>query len=789
MIKKVALLAFAAGLLLSSGVMAQDLFPNKYVKPNLGAVHARWFFYTPAALPFGMAKLAPHTNAYGSPGSWLPCGYDDRHGSIEGFGHFHEFQVGGVVVMPTVGKLKTVPGTVENPELGYRSRFDKKEEHAEPGYYSVFLEDYGIKAEITATTRVGFHRYTFPKTDNAHLIFDIGHKQGESSDVVEAYMAQTGDKTVEGYVITYPEYVKFCQPGGRVKMYFYAEMNKSPKSVGSFVDDKQVVSAKETKGIANGMFLNFDMKEGEQLLMKVGVSYTSIANAKLNLQKEAATLAFDDAKQRAVAEWQKMLGRIEVKGKSEDDKVKFYTGLYHSLLGRGISSDVNGQYPKNDGGVGQIALDKNGVPTHNHHNTDGVWGAFWNLFQLWGLAYPDVYSDYMQSVLDFHKDTGWMHDGEAAGMHSNGVQTNFMGLALAAAYNCGIRDFDIKHAYQAARDNELEYRNRPFGSGKYDLHYFVNNGYVPYKDTTISNGWVFNFGASHTLEFAFSSYAVANMAKALGKKADYKRLINQATFYRNIFDSETRYIRPKLESGEFIKDYNPKEAWKGFQEGNGYQYTWYAPHDIGGLINLVGKDLFNERLDKTFFESQKLEFGGGKQVDSFAGIEMLYNQGNQPCLHIAWLYNYSGKPWLTQKWTRTICNEFYGVTPSNGYGYGQDEDQGQLGTWFVLASMGLFDVQGHSAASPSFQIGSPMFDEITIHLHPKYTKGKTLKIVTANNSKDSFYVQDASFNGKSLNSCWIPRNDLMKGGVLRLGMGATPNTSWGVATPPPSMTR
>lgn len=778
-----------AGLLLSSGTMAQEVFPNKYVRPNLGAVHCRWFFYTPAAVPFGMAKLAPHTNAYGSPGSWLPCGYDDRHNSIEGFGHFHEFQVGGVVVMPTVGKIKTVPGTVENPELGYRSTFDKKDEHAEPGYYSVLLKDYNIKAEITATTRVGFHRYTFSKTDNAHLIFDIGHKQGESSDVVEAFMVQSGDKTVEGYVITYPEYVKFCQPGGRVKMYFYAEMNKSPKSVGTFVDEKQTANEKETKGIANGMYLNFDMNEGEQLIMKVGVSYTSIANAKLNLQKEASNLSFDEAKRTAISEWQKMLGRIEVKGKSEDDKIKFYTGLYHCLLGRGISSDVNGQYPTNSGGIGQIALDKNGVPTHNHHNTDGVWGAFWNLFQLWGLAYPDVYSDYMQSVLDFHKDSGWMHDGEAAGMHSNGVQTNFMGLALAAAYNCGIRDFDIKQAYQAARDNELEYRNRPFGSGKYDLHYFVNNGYVPYKDTTISNGWVFNFGASHTLEFTFSSYAVANMAKSLGKSEDYKRLINQASFYRNIFDKETKYIRPKLENGEFIKDYDPKQAWKGFQEGNGYQYTWYAPHDIAGLIKLIGKDLFNERLDKTFSESQKLEFGGGKQVDSFSGVEMLYNQGNQPCLHIAWLYNYSEKPWLTQKWTRTICNEFYGLTPSHGYGYGQDEDQGQLGTWFVLASMGLFDVQGHSAASPSFQLGSPMFDEVTIHLHPKYCKGKTLKIITTNNSKDAYYIQSANFNGKPLNRCWIPRADLVKGGVLKVDMGSTPNTQWGIAVSPPSMTK
>jgi putative alpha-1,2-mannosidase len=208
----------------------------QYADPQIGSVHGRWFFYTPAAVPFGMAKPAPHTNAYGSFGSWLPAGYDDRHTTIEGFGNFHEFQIGGVVNMPLTGELKTVPGTLEDPNGGYRSRFDKDTEHAEPGYYTVLLKDYGIKAELTATTRVGFHRYTFPDSEQSHILFDIGHKQGESSDVTEAWARFDGDRVVQGYVETYPEYVKFCDEGKRVKMFFYARLSKTPQSWGTFVD-------------------------------------------------------------------------------------------------------------------------------------------------------------------------------------------------------------------------------------------------------------------------------------------------------------------------------------------------------------------------------------------------------------------------------------------------------------------------------------------------------------------------------------------------------------------------
>ena len=778
---------FFLGAFLASCDSHDGFDPVQYVDPQIGSVHGRWFFYTPAARPFGMAKLAPHTNAYGSMGSWLPCGYDDRHGSIEGFGHFHEFQVGGLVIMPTTGELKTLPGTLEDPDSGYRSRFSKADEEAEPGYYSVLLSDYSIRAELTASDRAGFHRYTFPASDRSHLIIDIGHRQGESSDVTEAYIKKTSDRELEGYIITYPEYIKFCDPGNRVRMYFAIQLNKIPDAWGSFVDATVHKGESETKGTGNGMYLTFSTGEGEIIEIKAGLSYTSMENARLNLETELSGRDFDQVRQDAHDSWKEMLSRIRVEGGREEDRVKFYTGLYHALLGRGMASDVNGKYPRHDGGAGQIPLDEKGKPKYHHYNTDGIWGGFWNLGQLWALAYPRYMSEYMQSNLDFSDETGWLHDGVAAGAYANGVQTNFNGLMLAATYHCGIRDFDVERAYAAAYKNETGYQGRDFGSGKYDLHYFVNMGYIPSYDTTLSNGWVFNFGASHTLEYCFSSFAVAEFARSLGRRDDYKWLMKQANAYKLLFDPETRFIRPRYPDGKFIENFDPMEPWRGFQEGNAFQYTWYVPHDPAGIIKLVGLDLFNERLEMMFTEARKSIFGGGKEIDSFSGLMKLYNHGNQPCLHDAWLFNYSGKPWLTQKWTRAICDEFYGTEPVHGYGFGQDEDQGQLGAWYVMAGMGLFDVSGHAFADPVFQLGSPFFDKITVRLDPAYYEGRELVIRTLNNSPDNVYVQSASLNGKQLGKFWVRRNALLKGGELVLEMGPNPVMDERCRILPPSM--
>lgn len=736
-----------------------------YVDPNIGTAHCRWFFYTPAAIPFGMAKLAPSTDAHlGNPGGWQAVGYDFRHTSIEGFANFHEFQVGGVVFAPTVGELQTVPGELENPDGGYRSRFDKKDEVAAPGYYSVLLKDYGVKAELTAMKRVGFHRYTYPKTEQANLIFDIGNKQGESGEVKDAEVQYFEDGRVEGYVITSPVYVNIYQKGADVRMYFSAVLNKKPVQVGTFVKDVVNPGKHQEKGPGAGLYMTFSTEEQEAVEVKVGLSYTSIENARFNRETEAADVTFDQAKKNATDVWNESLSRIYVEGGKETDKVKFYTGLFHALLGRGLASDANGYYPKNNGTVGRIALDEEGNPVHQHYNTDAIWGGFWNLTQLWSLAYPEYYSDWIKSQLLVYQDTGWLGDGIACSKYVSGVGTNFTSLAIAAAYNCGIRDFDVKQGYEAALKNEVEWRGRLEGAGKMDVRQFVERGYSPYEKRfdMVTREEGSGFGASHTMEYSFSSFAVSQFAKHLGKEDDYKLLSNLSNGWKNLYDPETRLIRPKDTKGNFLEDFNPLAPWKGFQEGNAVQYTFYVPHQIDELVDLVGQETFNNRLDSIFLLSQKNIFGGGKEVDAFAGLKTVYNHGNQPNLHISWLFNFSGKPYLSQKWVRAILDEFYGLEGIHGYGYGQDEDQGQLGAWYVMSALGLFDVKGLTEIDPKFQIGAPLFDKITVRLNKDYYPGEKFVIEAKKQAVGDCYLQDISLNNRPQDTVQLPFSEVVK---------------------------
>ena len=747
---------------------------TQYVNPNIGTAHSRWFFYTPAAVPFGMAKLAPSTNgSYGNKSGWEAVGYEDIHNSIEGFACFHEFQIGGVMLMPVAGEPKTQPGKLDAPQSGYRSAFDKKDEFATAGYYSVVLKDYNVKAELTATERVGFQRYTFPQSNQSHIIFDIGNQLGESGKVKDASIELIDETTIQGYVITEPEYVKKYQTGADVRMYFYAKLSKSITGSKIFYRGQSLKEGKDIKGIGSCLALQFNTVANEQIIVKIGQSYTSVANAKLNLEVEAANMSFDEAKRNTNKIWNRQLGKIKVSGGLKEDRIKFYTGLYHALLGRGLASDVNGAYPKNDGSIGFIARGANGKPLHNHYNTDAIWGAFWNLTQLWALAYPEYYSDWVQSQLLVYKETGWLGDGIANSKYVSGVGTNFTSLAIAAAYNCGIRDFDVPLAYEASLKNEIDGNNRLRGAGKSDVAFFVKNGFAPYmpelEGKTSSENYM--FGASHTLEYSFSSFAVGQMAKLLGKQKDYELLNKLSKGWELLFDKETQYIRPRLKDGSFIKNFNPMAPWVGFQEGNAVQYTFYVPHEPERLVSLVGQQQFNNRLDSIFIRSQKDIFGGGKTLNAFSGLETVYNHGNQPCLHESWLFNFSGRPDLTQKWVRAICNEFYGTDGVHGYGYGQDEDQGQLGAWYVMSAMGLFDVKGLTEINPSFQMGSPLFDKIEIQLSPKYYSGKKFVIEAKNTSHQNQFIQSAKINDQQMSGVMLPFDKLVKGGTLTLQMG------------------
>ena len=747
-----------------------------YVEPRIGTAHCRYFHFAPGSLPFGMAKPGPSTNGHlGNRSGWEATGYDYRDTSIEGFPCAHEFQVGGITLMATRGGdiPVTIPGRPdgEGPK-GYRSAFSHEEEVAMPGYYSVLLKDYGIKAEVTATERVAFQRFTFPPDSHSRIIFNIGSRMGESGAVKDAFVEINPDGTVEGWVITLPEYVKKYQPGAEVPIYFSTSLDKAPVKTWAF-NGPDCKEGQKAEGPGAGLCLEFGTKEGEAVTVKVGISFTSTANARLNRESEAGSLSFDKARKRAVKTWENYLGRIVVKTDVREDKVKFYTGLYHALLGRGVCSDINGAYPKHDGTIGQIPL-KNGRPEFRLYNTDGIWGGQWNLVQLWAMAYPEHLSEYITSHLQVFKDSGWMGDGLANSRYVSGVGTNQLSLVIAAAYECGIRDFDIGLAYEACRKNELDGTDRPLGAGKSDTDQFVRYGYVPHLESGEGPDETFMFSASHTLEYSFSAYAVAQLARQLGYQSEYEQLTRLSKGWEHLYDDSLDLVRPALADGTFIDNFDPMQVWRGFQEGNAWQYTFYVPHDVESLVGKVGADVFNARLDSIFTLSQSKIFSGGTVVEAFAGLRTLYNHGNQPCLHISWLFNEAGRPSLTQKWVRAILDEFYGTDGIHGYGYGQDEDQGQLGAWYVVSSMGLFDVKGLTAENPSFGIGSPLFDRIVIKLNRDYFRGRKFKLNMTGNSKKNVYVKVYSLNGKALHSTRLPFSDFAKGGRLNLTMSDTP---------------
>ena len=769
-------LLFAAFLACAFGSMAQTSKSLiNYVEPRIGTAHCRAFHFAPGSMPFGMAKPGPSTNgSLGNADGWQATGYDYRDTSIEGFVCTHEFQVGGITVAPSTGLLLTTPGLPDGTgSRGYRSEYSHDNEFATAGYYQVMLNDYDINAEVTATQRVAFLRFTYPETQMAHLIFDIGHQQGESGKVKDAEVWVNEDGTAEGWVITRPEYIKKYQPNADQRIYFSAEVDTKPICVGVFNGDSIRDDQTYTHGIGAGAYMNFHTKDNQQITVKVGISYTSVQNARINLKAEATGVSFDQARNASQVAWEEALNRVVVEGKNEDDLKKFYSGLYHALLGRGVMSDVNGAYPKHDGTIGQVPM-KDGQPQFQMFNTDAMWGGQWNLTQLWALAYPDHLSEFVSSTLQEYKDCGWLADGLANSKYVSGVGTNQLPLMIDAAYQCGIRDFDLNLAYEACLKNEMDGFRRPEGAGKDDTADFVQLGYAPHKNLG-ERGEDFYFSGSHTLEYSFSAYATAMLAKSLGKMEHFDKLMWMSKGWERIFDKKTGYMHPRLKNGDFIENFDPMQVWRGFQEGNAVQYTFYVPHTPEELIKKVGKDEFNKRLNDIFTASQPQIFSGGKEIDAFAGLRTYYNQGNQPCLHISWLFNHSGRPDLSQKWVRAICDEFYGTDGIHGYGYGQDEDQGQLGAWYVMAALGLFAVDGLTSPEPAFSIGSPIFDKATIKLNSQYFKGKEFVITTKGNGKQNVYVKPSKrINGSPSKAGSIKFSDVVKGGTLELTMSKKP---------------
>ena len=772
--------------LVSNHLNAQSKAPVDYVDPFIGTD----FFghtYPGAALPFSMVHLSPDCGTQG----WTFCaGYVYSESSIIGFSHTHWSGVGMVnggeiLLMPTAGnKLKTMAGSPDIPGEGYRSRFDHADETASAGYYSVILKDYHIKAELTATKRAGFHRYTFPKSENSRIILDLGHQIGANTSTALSELNILNNNKIEGAKSTGPGKVYFVAEFSKPFTYYgtFDNETKTPESGGSIWPYKNGESGKNI-----GAFVTFRTSANEQILVKVGISYVSLDGARKNLSTEISDWNFDRVKNEAKETWNKEISRIKIEGATDDQKEIFYTAMYHSLLAQYISQDVDGKYIGPDKKVHE-------AKGFDYYGTFSCWDTYRSQHPLLTIIAPDHVNDFIQSIAAKTKEYGWLPAQHFQNVFGEAMVGDHLIPIIVDAYMKGYRNFDVNSLYTAMRKKALEEPMPPLphSAGRSGLKYYLELGYTPVDKVTES--------VPNTLELAYDDWCIAQLAKELGKKDDYQLFMKRAGNYKNLWDKQTNFMRPKKADGTWLETLNGRDQeiikegehsyYKYFDpllvgrrpnryytESNAWQYIWAVQHDIQGLINLFGNNkAFVAKLD-TFFEMTP-NITPPKYVGVVGTIGQ-YVQGNQPSHHVAYLYDYAGEPWKTQNRARQVTEELYRSGPGGICG---NEDMGSLSSWFILSSMGFYPV---TPGSTFYAIGSPMFEKVSIN----NGNGKTFTISTSNNSSQNRYIQSATLNGKAITRTWISQKEISDGGVLTFQMGPEPNKRWGIKPEdaPPSM--
>ena len=517
--------------------------------------------------------------------------------------------------------------------------------------------------------------------------------------------------------------------------------------------------------------------------MKVAISYVSEEQALLNMQEELPHWDFDKVVDDSFAEWNSEFGKIKVEGGTYEQRVKFYTDLWHSLLGRHIFSDVNGKYIDNTESepvVRSVPLDKDGKPVRSTYNSDAFWGAEFNLNILWSIAYPKRMSEFVSTLVDYYDNGGLIARGPSGGNYTYVMVGDQATPLIAAAYNKGIRDFDIESAYKGCLKNSepggiRDHAGYEVEPNKY-MTYYVEDGFVP--DDIKGNGGHVE-GCAMTLFFAYQDWCMAQFAKSLGKDDVYDKYFKRSFSYRNVFDKNVGWMRPRMSDGSWMKDFAPIGKgfnMKGFVESNSAIFTYYVPQNMPDLIDMLGgNEAFVKRLSEQFEKASHSNFitPHGSHAENWVDYE------NQPPLHMAHLFSHAGAPWLTQYWVRRIKKDVFGdITPYGGYN--GDEDQGQMGALGVLIAIGLFDIQGGASVDPCYEITSPIFDIVEILLDKRYYNGDKIVIDVKNNSEENVYIQNVLWNGKPHNSFRIPHKELMKGGTLTIELGNKPNKKWGI---------
>ena len=687
-------------------------------------------------MPFGMVQLSPDTRD----GGWENCsGYHSSNSTILGFSHTHlsgtgAIDYGDILIIPATGKLQLDPGEEDMPESGYRSRFRRKTEVAEPGYYAVTLDDHSIRAELTATSRVGFHRYTFPKGSFPHVIIDLVHGLGDRA--TETILNIIGPNKVTG----------MRRSTGWAKdqyIYFIAEFSHPFSSFGisdssAFIEGDESGSGAKVKGA-----VFFDELKGP-LLIKVALSAVDIPGAENNMNAELPGWDFDEVRTQALETWENELSVIEIPDNDKTKKTIFYTALYHSFIAPNIFYDVDGRYRGAD------------LQIHKSEEGSGMYTVFslWDTFRaahpLYTLLKPAFSEDLVRTLLTKQKEGGLLPVWELAG-NETGTMIGYHSIpVIADAYVKGLRNFDVHSALDAmilsAEQDHL------------GLSSYKQEGYIALEEE--------NESVSKTLEYAYDDWCIAVMADSLGKQDVANHFYRRSLNYQNVYDPNTGFMRGKKYGG-WDKPFDPFEVNATFTEANSWQYSFFAPHDTEGLVSLMGgNNFFIEKLDSLFSVSPNLT---GRHQPDITGLIGQYAHGNEPSHQFAYLYTYAGEPWKTQEKIRQIMDDLYTSTRDGLCG---NEDCGQMSSWNVFSAMGFYPV---TPGKDYYVFGAPYFESAKIHLE----NGKTFSVHAPKVSSKNKYIQSVKLNGKSYTKLFISHRDIMKGGELFFQMGAKPNKKRG----------
>ena len=745
--------------------------PLLLVNPYIETTRGRYFFFVTGSQPFGMIGAAPLTrnkNQFGG-------GYNYNSNMVLGFPQIHGWMLSGLELMPISGEVE--PGKGEET---WQSSFSHDGEIVQPGYHRLFLDRYNAWVEQTAADRASLYRITYTEDSDASLLINLGGYLSTTT-MTNAHAGKSGDNQISGYFDTRG---RLWGGPDRVRIYFVIETSKSIEQMKGWEDGGCLKFANKisaTDSITNrnegmtyadapssGLLAKFTVKAGEPLLVRCAISYTSVENAKNNLAKECPTFDFDSLRAQSQKVWNDYLSRIEVKGGTAERRVKFYTDIWHVLLGRHKVDDASGDYPdytvydhtEGNSCIGaklqirHLPMLKNGRAKHHIYNSDSFWLSMWNLNTLWGIAYPEVLDDFAASLVQMSIDGGMLSRGPNAGGYSFIMSGCPATSLITSAYQQRLtHKWSPKVALRQIVKNHLP--GGMMGHGCEDgFKFYVQNGYCPDK-------------AGLTIQWAFEDYALSQMAEGMGRMSIASQFAARSHGWVKSFDKKTGLVLPLRADGTWLHN-DPLNGW-GYEEANAWQATFGLSHDLLRLAELMGgSDVLCNKLNFAFMKGAASDFGSGYGSG-------YVNYSNQPALSNAHVFGHVGQPWLSQYWVRRVAEQAYGgTTPDLGYG-GYDEDQGQMGAVSALMSMGLFAVDGLSSRHPTLDITSPLFDEVVVHLNPAYYKGGTFRIVTHNNNLQNCYIQRMILNGKPHTTCSLLHQTFVDGGQLDVWLDNQPN--------------